>query len=143
MRKRRKRLRDIIISCFLAFAISIMALLPIIAMPTEEDTPKIDVSAKSAILMEAATGKVLYEKNADEALPPASVTKVMTLLLVMEALESKKISLDDMVRASANACSMGGSQIFLKENERSNICNKTYSRINYCQARGTRFRQNS
>jgi D-alanyl-D-alanine carboxypeptidase (penicillin-binding protein 5/6) len=71
--------------------------------------------------MEASTGKVLYEKNADEALPPASVTKVMTLLLVMEALDAKKISLEDKVRASANACSMGGSQIFLKENEEMSV----------------------
>ena len=69
----------------------------------------------SAILIEASTGKVLFEQNADEALPPASVTKVMTLLLVMEAIESGKISLSDTVTASAHACSMGGSQIYLEE----------------------------
>ena len=118
---RKKRWRDMIISCFLVFTISVMTVLPIFAMPTERDNIGIDVNAKSAILMEATTGKVLYEKNADEALPPASVTKVMTLLLVMEALEAKKISLDDTVRASANACSMGGSQIFLKENEEMSV----------------------
>jgi len=71
----------------------------------------------SAILIEKETGKVLFEQNADEALPPASVTKIMTLLLVMEAIESKKITLDDMVTASAHACSMGGSQIYLEEGE--------------------------
>lgn len=75
------------------------------------------VEAKSAILMEASTGRILGEQNADEALPPASVTKVMTLLLVMEALDSGKIALSDMVQASANAASMGGSQIYLKEGE--------------------------
>ena len=75
------------------------------------------LECKSALLMEASTGRVLYEQNADEALPPASVTKVMTLLLVMEAIESGKISLDETVRTSANAASMGGSQIFLEEGE--------------------------
>lgn len=80
-----------------------------------EDT--LNLPCKSAILVEANTGTVLYEKNADEPLPPASVTKVMTLLLVMEAIDSGKIGYGDTVRASANACSMGGSQIYLKENE--------------------------
>ena len=72
---------------------------------------------RSAILMDAATGAVLLEQNADEALPPASVTKIMTLLLVMEALESGRIAWTDMVTASANAASMGGSQVYLKEGE--------------------------
>jgi len=75
------------------------------------------LDCKSAILIETNTETVLYEKNADEPLPPASVTKVMTLLLVMEAIESGKINYSDKVRASANACSMGGSQIYLRENE--------------------------
>ncbi len=76
-----------------------------------------DVACRSAILIEESTGTVLFEKNADEALPPASVTKIMTLLLVMEAVEDGKMALSDKVRASAHACSMGGSQIFLKEGE--------------------------
>ena len=63
----------------------------------------IKLDCRSAILMEAETGKVLYEMNADESLPPASVTKVMTLLLVMEAIESGKISFADTVTASAHA----------------------------------------
>ena len=79
------------------------------------------LECKSAILMEATTGAVLYEQNADEALPPASVTKVMTLLLVMEAIEEGKISLDDTVTTSAHAASMGGSQIFLKEGEQMSV----------------------
>lgn len=88
-----------------------------------ENTPKSDLAleCKSAILMEAGTGQVLYEQNADEALPPASVTKVMTLLLVMEAIESGKISLDDTVRTSAHAAGMGGSQIYLKEGEEMSV----------------------
>ena len=72
---------------------------------------------KSAILMDAATGTVLYEKNADEALPPASVTKIMTLLLIMEALSDGKIALTDTVTASERASEMGGSQIFMKVGE--------------------------
>lgn len=80
-----------------------------------------NLDCRSAILMEAGTGKVLYEMNADESLPPASVTKVMTLLLVMEAIDSGKISLTDTVTASAHACSMGGSQIYLKEGEQMSV----------------------
>ncbi len=77
--------------------------------------PRLD--CRSALLMEAETGKVLYESNADESLPPASVTKVMTLLLVMEAIDEGRLSLTDTVTASANACSMGGTQIYLEEGE--------------------------
>lgn len=76
-----------------------------------------DIDAKSAILMDAETGAVLYAKNENEALPPASVTKIMTLLLVAEALADERIKLDDAVTVSANAASMGGSQIFIKEGE--------------------------
>lgn len=71
-------------------------------------------NAKSAILIEASTGKVLYEKNADEALAPASMTKIMTLLLTMEAVERGAIGLEDKVSVSENASSMGGSQVFLE-----------------------------
>lgn len=75
------------------------------------------MECRSAILMEASTGCILFEKNADEPLPPASVTKVMTLLLVMEAIEAGKIKLSDQVSVSENAASMGGSQVFLKVGE--------------------------
>jgi len=73
-------------------------------------------NAKSAILIEASTGEVLYEKNADEALAPASMTKIMTLLLTMEAIEKGQISLEDSVLVSENAANMGGSQVFLEAN---------------------------
>ncbi|MDO5547309.1 MAG: D-alanyl-D-alanine carboxypeptidase family protein [Eubacteriales bacterium] len=79
-----------------------------------------DGSAKSAILM-ASDGTVLYESNADESLPPASVTKIMTMLLTMEALDEGRVQLTDMVTASANACSMGGTQIYLKEGEQMSL----------------------
>ena len=84
---------------------------------TTEVYSSLDLACKSAVLMEASTGKVLYEQNADEPLPPASVTKIMTLLIVMEAIDSGALKLDDQVYVSANAASMGGSQIFLEEGE--------------------------
>lgn len=78
---------------------------------------QLDIKAKSAILMEVNTGKILYEQNADEHLPPASITKIMSLLLVMEAIERKDLSVEDVVSASEHACSMGGSQIWLEPGE--------------------------
>lgn len=78
------------------------------------DAAELVESAKSAILIEASTGEVLYEKNADEALAPASMTKMMTLLLTMEAIEKGQIGLEDQVPVSENAASMGGSQVFLE-----------------------------
>lgn len=75
------------------------------------------IQAPAAILMEASTGTVIYEKNADEARNPASVTKIMTLLLTFDALHSGKIKLTDEVVTSAHAKSMGGSQVFLEEGE--------------------------
>lgn len=83
----------------------------------EANTKPFEVDAKSAILIEASSGRVLFEKNADEKLYPASITKIMTMLLIAEAIDSGKISLEDKVTASANAASKGGSQIWLKEGE--------------------------
>ncbi len=76
-----------------------------------------ELSVPSALLMDQDTGTVLYEKNADEQRAPASVTKVMTLLLIMEALESGKLAWDTPVSVSADAAGMGGSQVYLKEGE--------------------------
>ena len=77
----------------------------------------VEVSAPSVILMEASTGQVIYEDNADERRSPASITKIMTLLLTFEAIESGKVHLDDDVITSAHAKSMGGSQVYLEEGE--------------------------
>ncbi len=76
-----------------------------------------EFDAKSCILMDAETGTVLFESNADEALPPASVTKIMTLLLAVEAIDEGRISLTDSVSVSAEAAAMGGSQVFLEAGE--------------------------
>lgn len=110
-----------------AFVLSVViivgvAIIPIEALPSNEaEQGNMRFNCRSALLMEAETGKVLFEQNADEALPPASVTKIMTLLLVMEAIDSGKIGYADMVTASAHACSMGGSQIYLKEGEQMSV----------------------
>lgn len=77
----------------------------------------LEIKAKSAVLLEPNTGKILYEQNADEQLPPASITKIMSLLLVMEALDRGDFTLETVVNASEHACSMGGSQIWLEPGE--------------------------
>lgn len=84
-------------------------------------SPSLQCNAKSAILMEYETGKVLFEQKADEQLPPASITKIMTLLLVMEAIKEGKMTLEETVTASELASSMGGSQIYLKVGEQMSV----------------------
>lgn len=84
--------------------------MPVVAAPET-------VAAKSAVLMDVSTGTILYEQNPHDALAPASVTKVMTMLLIMEAIDSGALSMSDTVTASANAAAKGGSQIYLKEGE--------------------------
>ena len=77
----------------------------------------LELKSKAAILMDANTGKILYENNSHEKRHPASVTKVMTILLIMEAIDSGKISMEDRVTCSENASNMGGSQIWLDTRE--------------------------
>ena len=85
------------------------------------DLAPFDLDCLSAVLMDSATGTVLYEKNPDEALPPASVTKIMTLLLVMEAIDSGKLKLEDKLQASEYGASMGGSQVYLEPGEEMSV----------------------
>ena len=85
--------------------------------PSVEAETVLELNAKSAVLMEKSTGRVLYEQNPHERLAPASITKIMSLLLIMEAIESGKITIDDTVSASEHAVSMGGSQIWLEVGE--------------------------
>ena len=99
--------------------LAVVALLCLLAVPARGEGVAVD--AQSCILMEKATGQVLYAENEHEQLEPASVTKVMTILLVMEAIDAGTLSYDDLVTASAYACSMGGSQIWLKENEQMTV----------------------
>ena len=99
--------------------LAILVVLCLLAVPVQGEGVAVD--AESCILMEKATGQVLYAENEHEQLEPASVTKVMTLLLVMEAIDAGTLAYDDLVTASAYACSMGGSQIWLKENEQMSV----------------------
>lgn len=77
----------------------------------------LEIKAKSVVLMEPKTGKILYESNPHEKLAPASITKIMSLLLIMEAIDAGNLKLDTVISASEHACSMGGSQIWLEPNE--------------------------
>lgn len=87
------------------------------AEDAEQTQPAVEISAPSAVLMEASTGTVIFEKDSDTARPPASVTKIMTMLLIFDALEEGSIGLDDEVTTSEYAASMGGSQVFLESGE--------------------------
>ena len=84
---------------------------------TSENSDILNLSAPSVVLMEASTGTILYEKDSHTVLHPASITKIMTLILIFDAVESGQISLDDTVTVSEYAASMGGSQVFLEPNE--------------------------
>ena len=104
-----------------ACALLLSAVLLLGLLPGQANAAEMEVSAKSAVLMDVATGTVLFEKNAHEALAPASVTKIMTMLLIMEAVDSGSITYDDMVTASETAAAKGGSQIYLKAGEQMSV----------------------
>ncbi len=87
----------------------------------EDQSPQLAVSSPSAVLMEISTGKILYEKNSHEQRSPASITKIMTLLLIFQELEKGSITLDELVTTSAYAKSMGGSQVYLEEGEQQTV----------------------
>ena len=98
------------------FAMSLV-LITLVVLPFPVQAEELTVAGKSSLLMDVATGTVLHEQNSHEKLAPASVTKIMTMLLIMEAVDSGKISMSDMVTASETAAAKGGSQIFLKAGE--------------------------
>lgn len=102
------------ISTFILAALLLAAAVPAAGA---EGTGSLSLSCASALLMEKETGTVLYDQDSHQKLEPASVTKIMTLLLVMEALDDGRLTPDDMVTVSANAAGMGGSQVYLKEGE--------------------------
>lgn len=126
--------------------LSIMLLIVIVMMCVSpanaaEEKPPVDIKAKAAVLMDASTGKVLMKYNENEKLYPASVTKIMPLLLVCEAIDEGRISLGDTVTVSASAASKGGSQIWLKEGEQMTVdellkATAVYSANDACTALG-------
>lgn len=97
---------------------------PVMAPPA---APELKLASKAAVLMDAASGQVLYALNPDEPLPPASVTKIMTLMLALEAVHEGRISMADVVVASERAASMGGSQIWLEPGERMTLRELLYA----------------
>lgn len=95
----------------------VLAFVMLLTSGIQTAAAQVAIAAPSAILMEASTGKIIFEQDADTRRSPASITKIMTLLLIFEQLEAGKISLSDQVITSAHAKSMGGSQVFLEEGE--------------------------
>ena len=109
---------------FLSLALAALLLAPCVSaadLPASAAPSGPETAAASAVLMEKESGAVLYEKDARQKLEPASVTKIMTLLLIMEALDSGRIARDVMVTVSAYAAGMGGSQVYLKEGEQMSV----------------------
>ena len=111
-----KKMMALLTALLLAF----QAVLPVV-YAEESGADSLGITAPSAILMEASTGTVVLEKNAHEKLPPASVTKIMTLLLIFDTISQGKIQLDDTVTTSEYAASMGGSQVFLEAGETQSV----------------------
>lgn len=106
----------------LAVIVAVLAAVPVQSMCMYRvNAAEPDVESPSVILMEASTGKTVYEKNADETLHPASITKIMTLILIFDALSDNKITLDENVTVSEHAASMGGSQVFLEAGEKQTV----------------------
>jgi len=103
------------VNVILCILVIISLILP--AYTVNAEVQPFDINSKSALLMDAGTGTILYEKNIHEQLPPASVTKIMTMLLVMESLDSNKITLEDKVVVSERASKMGGTQLYLEPGE--------------------------
>lgn len=107
------------VACLLVFTVLSILMMPAAFAEETKAQKSVDLTpnARSAVLIDADSGTVIYDKNSDEKLPPASITKVMTMLLAMEALDQGKIKMDEKVRTSEYAASMGGSQIFLEVGE--------------------------
>lgn len=118
--------RKVVFCLVLIFVLSLLPKTPISAEKQEEKESEatqaaIDVESPSVLLMELNSGQILYEKDKDTARRPASVTKIMTILLTFEAIDSGKLSLDSMVTVSEHAASMGGSQVYLEVNEQQTV----------------------
>lgn len=133
----RKMLQSVI-----SVILSVAVLMAFSVYPSaEESQPPVEIKAKAAVLMDVSTGKILMSYNENERLYPASVTKIMPLLLVMEAIDSGRITLDDVVTVSGTAAAKGGSQIWLKEGEQMTVhellkATAVYSANDACTALG-------
>lgn len=112
-----------LVLCVVQIEVIILGLTPFIhaKAETNEQSNGINLESESAILMEASTGMIIYEKDADKSLAPASITKIMTLILIFDAINEGKIYLTDEVTVSEHAASMGGSQVYLEAGETQNV----------------------
>ena len=112
-----------LVLCVVQIEVIILGLAPFIHAKAEtaEQSSGINLESESAILMEASTGMIIYEKDADKSLAPASITKIMTLILIFDAINDGKIHLTDEVTVSEHAASMGGSQVYLEAGETQNV----------------------
>lgn len=124
----------------LILSASVLLSCTLFSSAADGQTP-VEIKAKAAVLMDVATGRILMKHNENERLYPASVTKIMPLLLVMEAIDSGRISLDDVVTVSGTAAAKGGSQIWLKEGEQMTVdelikATAVYSANDACTALG-------
>ena len=121
-------MRHRVLTAVLTLFFSVGCCLPALAAEKQyENLTDLGLTSKSALLMEEDTGTILYEQNSHEALPPASVTKVMTLLLIYEGERDGKFEWTDTVQVSEHAASMGGSQVFLEEGETQTAADMTKS----------------
>lgn len=125
----------------ISFLLCVVMIVPLCVTSSAEGEMPVEVKARSAVLMDQTTGKVLMKMNEHEKLYPASVTKIMSMLLVMEAIDSNKIRLTDIVTTSPVAASKGGSQIWLKEGETMSVdellrATAVYSANDACTALG-------
>ncbi|OUN44781.1 D-alanyl-D-alanine carboxypeptidase [Anaerotignum lactatifermentans] len=126
--RREKYMRHRVLTAVLTLLFSVGCCLPALAAEKQyENLTDLGLTSKSALLMEEDTGTILYEQNSHEALPPASVTKVMTLLLIYEGERDGKFDWTDTVQVSEHAASMGGSQVFLEEGETQTAADMTKS----------------
>ena len=112
-----------LVLCVVQIEVIILGLTPFIhaKAETNEKSSGLNLDSESAILMEASTGMIIYEKDADKSLAPASITKIMTLILIFDAINEGKIHLTDEVTVSEHAASMGGSQVYLEAGETQNV----------------------
>ena len=107
---------------FFVILLIMVLMLPItVAKATDNNEITLGKMAKSVVLMEASTGKIIYERNANEKLHPASMTKMMSMLLILESIEKGNLKWNDMITVSENASSMGGSQILLETGEQMSV----------------------
>jgi D-alanyl-D-alanine carboxypeptidase (penicillin-binding protein 5/6) len=117
LNEKKKKTAALALICIITAFATLSAVHPAVYSETSDNSSSLNIAAKSAVLMDAVSGTVLYEQDSHTQLPPASVTKVMTMLLICEAIDSGRVTTDDTVTISDHAASMGGSQMYMEPGE--------------------------